>query len=236
MNVRRRDCHANLTNAWIDGDRCSGSADVMPLPSIALVAKHARSVARRRDRRAGGERADHCSRHHRGSGRPLVLGAAADGKWPAANAELVGCRSVTGDIYVAGMDHQTNSALYRLRLNTLTYLGDARATSTAAGNWLTNETAEKFHTHPTWLNGTDVATLPDSNLNASYLAKRGFHWYRYTAASATFTDLSAGIGTGVAIDHGVKIAADPALNVIYAAINPTGQILRFNVGRNEATP
>lgn len=140
--------------------------------------------------------------------------------------------SPTGDIYVAGMDHQTNSALYRLRLNTLSYLGDARAASTAAGNWLTNETAEKFHTHPTWLNGNVyVATLPDSNLNASYLAKRGFHWYRYTAASATFTDLSAGIGSGVAIAHGgpVSIAADPARNIIYAAINPTGQIVRFNV-------
>ncbi len=41
-----------------------------------------------------------------------------------------------GDVYVGGMDHETNAALYRLRHGRLRYVGDARAASEAAGNWL----------------------------------------------------------------------------------------------------
>lgn len=138
----------------------------------------------------------------------------------------------SGDIYVGGMDHQTNSALYRLHLEKLTYLGDARAASTTVGNWLPHETAEKFHTRPTWVNSNIyVATLPDSRLDASYLGKRGFHWYRWAITARKFADLSAGIGDGTALPHGgpVSIAADANHGVIYGAINPTGQIVRFNL-------
>ena len=60
--------------------------------------------------------------------------------------------SPEGDIYVAGMDHLTNSALYRLAPNqaTLRYVGDARSASEAANNWQLTETAQKFHTRPLW--------------------------------------------------------------------------------------
>lgn len=40
-----------------------------------------------------------------------------------------------GEIYVGGMDHVTNSALYRLDEEVLRYIGDARSASEAANNW-----------------------------------------------------------------------------------------------------
>ena len=53
-----------------------------------------------------------------------------------------------GSIYIGGMDHRTNSALYSLPAAggtatlpapTLGYLGDARAASEVAGNYLPGE-------------------------------------------------------------------------------------------------
>ena len=46
-----------------------------------------------------------------------------------------------GDIYVGGMDHVTNSALYRLKAgtNSFVYIGDAKSASVAAGNWKPGE-------------------------------------------------------------------------------------------------
>ena len=72
-----------------------------------------------------------------------------------------------GDIYVGGMDHRTNSALYRLKAGTdkFTYVGDARSASVSAGNWKPDETAEKFYTRPTWHRGkVYVATMDYSTL------------------------------------------------------------------------
>jgi hypothetical protein len=138
-----------------------------------------------------------------------------------------------GDVYVAGMDHRTNAALYRLREGSLRYVGDARTASEAAGNWLTDETAAKFHTHPTWL-GTHifVATFPYSRLDDGYLQKRGFHWYRYTPRSGSFIDYRAGDGSGTGLDHGgpASIAVDRTRGVIYGAIQPTGQIVELTLG------
>src|SRR4051794_3454314 len=93
-----------------------------------------------------------------------------------------------GAIYVGGMDHQTNSALYRLApggdanapAQTLTYVGDAAAASKAAHNWRPGEYAEKFHTHPTWHDGkVYVASLNYSLLDNKYLQAPAFHWYAY---------------------------------------------------------
>ena len=46
--------------------------------------------------------------------------------------------SPDGDIYVAGMDHVTNAALYRLRWREgkLQFVRDARSASEAMANWL----------------------------------------------------------------------------------------------------
>jgi hypothetical protein len=51
--------------------------------------------------------------------------------------------SSSGDIYVAGTDHKTNAALYRLdwRTGKLRLVGDARSASEAVGNWKPGETA-----------------------------------------------------------------------------------------------
>lgn len=60
--------------------------------------------------------------------------------------------SPDGDIYIAGMDHVTIAALYRLkwRADKLQFVGDARSASEAVKNWMPGETAQKFHTRPLW--------------------------------------------------------------------------------------
>jgi hypothetical protein len=71
-----------------------------------------------------------------------------------------------GDIYIGGMDHVTNSALYRLdsTLGAISYVGDARSASLAANNWQPTQTAQKFHTRPLWHNGkVYVATMDRSS-------------------------------------------------------------------------
>lgn len=143
-----------------------------------------------------------------------------------------------GDIYVAGMDHVTDTALYRLHAGTLRYVGDARSASQAAHNWLPGETAQKFHTRPLWYRGkVYVATLDRSSLDDAYLLRRGFHWYAYDPARDRFADLSASEPGGSATAHGgvITLAADPARDVIYGMGAPTGEIFRYDVasGRTE---
>jgi sugar lactone lactonase YvrE len=144
--------------------------------------------------------------------------------------------SPDGDIYVAGMDHVTNAALYRLRwrVGKLQYVGDARSASEAVMNWMPNETAQKFHTRPLWHRGKIfVATMDRSSLDEAYLTRRGFHWYAYDPATDHFADLSASEPGGSAVAHGnvVTLASDPARNVIYGAGVPTGEIYRYDVAR-----
>src|SRR4051794_34963316 len=122
-----------------------------------------------------------------------------------------------GDVYVAGMDHKTNSALYRLhwREGKLQLVGDARSASEAVSNWMPGETAEKFHTRPLWHEGKMyVATMNRSTLDDGYLAQRGFHWYSYDPTHNKFSDLSASEPNGTAVDHGnvVTLASDPSRN------------------------
>jgi hypothetical protein len=139
-----------------------------------------------------------------------------------------------GSIYVGGMDHRTNAALYRIqtRSGTLRYVGDARSASEAAHNWLPGETAQKFHTRPLWHRGKIyVATMDRSDLDAGYLERRGFHWYAYEPGRGSLTDLSASEPGGSAVPHGslVTLASDPVRNVIYGAGVPTGAIYRYDV-------
>ena len=140
-----------------------------------------------------------------------------------------------GDIYMAGMDHRTNSALYRLPPGDdlaapgplLSYVGDARSSSEAAGNWAAGEVAEKFHTRPTWYaSRIYVASLSHSRLDDAYTAKPGFHWYAYNVADGIFHDLSKGARNGGL----VSITVDADRGVIYGAMVPTGDILAYEVG------
>ena len=144
--------------------------------------------------------------------------------------------SPDGDIYVAGMDHVSNAALYRLkwREGALWFVGDARSASEAMANWLPGETAQKFHTRPLWHRGKIyVGTMDRSTLDDEYLTRRGFHWYAYDPASDKFSDLSASESGGSAVAHGnvVTLASDPVRNVIYGAGVPTGEIYRYDVER-----
>jgi outer membrane protein assembly factor BamB len=143
--------------------------------------------------------------------------------------------SPDGDIYVGGMDHATNAALYRLRTATgvLSLVGDAKSASEAVRNWMPGETAQKFHTRPLWHRGKIfVATMDRSSLNDEYLGRRGFHWYAYDP-EAGFTDLSASEPGGTAVPHGnlVTLASDSVRNFIYGAGVPTGEIVRYDVAR-----
>ncbi|WP_267361651.1 MULTISPECIES: hypothetical protein [unclassified Methylobacterium] len=143
-----------------------------------------------------------------------------------------------GDIYVSGMDHRTNAALYRIdtRARALRYVGDARSASEAAHNWLPGETAQKFHTRPLWHAGKIyVATMDRSNLDPEYLGRRGFHWYAHDPSLGRLTDLSAGEPGGSAVPHGnlVTLASDPVRNVIYGAGVPTGTIYRYDVATGQ---
>ena len=145
-----------------------------------------------------------------------------------------------GDIYVGGMDHVTNAALYRLAAGTdqFVYVGDARSASEAAANWKPGETAEKFHTRPIWHNGkVYVATMDYSKIDAGYLERRGFHWYVYDPAIGAFTDLSATEPGGVGASRLgiVTIASDPSRNILYGAAVPTGELFRYDVGTNRTT-
>ena len=143
-----------------------------------------------------------------------------------------------GDVYVAGMDHSTNSALYRLRGGILSYVGDAKSASAAAENWRAGETAQKFHVRPVWHNGrVYVATYGSSTLDATYLSLRGFHWYAYDGGIDRFIDLSAKQPGGTGVPHGGVIAqvVDPINGRIYAAIGPTGHLYRYDIASGEGT-
>jgi hypothetical protein len=154
--------------------------------------------------------------------------------------------SPTGDIYIAGSDHVTNSALYRLRPGTspatlpgpqLSYVGDAKAASLAVSNWADDDVAEKFHTRPLFHEGkVYVATLNFSRENAGYLRRNGFHWYAYDTASGSFSDLSASAPNRTGAERGglVAITRDPLRDIIYGAMSPTGDIyaLETNTLRN----
>ena len=140
--------------------------------------------------------------------------------------------SPDGDIYVAGMDHATDAALYRLHDGDLRYVGDARSASEAVGNWAPGETAQKFHTRPLWHRGkVYVGAMDRSGLDDEYLSRRGFHWYGYDPRAGTFADLSAAAAGGTAVDHGfvVTLASDSERNVIYGAGVPTGEIYRYDI-------
>lgn len=143
-----------------------------------------------------------------------------------------------GSIFVAGMDHTTNSALYVLGPDgkEFSIAGDARTASEKVSNWLVGETVQKFHTRPTWHAGKIyVASLDYSALDSGYKSRRGFHWYGYDIANKTFTDMSADEPGGVGGSAGgvVTIAADPRSNRLYGASLPLGEILCHDLARGE---
>jgi hypothetical protein len=150
-----------------------------------------------------------------------------------------------GEIYVGGMDHATNAALYRLAAGgaaapgaTLRYVGDARSASMAAGNWRPGEVAEKFHTRPARVGPrVYVATLSYSTLDDGYRQRRGFHWYAYDPGRDAFQDLSAGEPHGVAAPEVgiVGIVADPRRGLIYGASQPTGDLYVHDIAAGRTT-
>ncbi|MFO1152872.1 MAG: hypothetical protein U1E42_04265 [Rhodospirillales bacterium] len=162
---------------------------------------------------------------------------APDGLQPTQSWHATGS-APSGNIFVGGMDHATNSALYRIRTKAgrLSYVGDARSAAQRAGNLLPGETFEKFHTRPTWFKGkVYVATMDYSKIDAGYLNERGSHLYAFAPATGTFSDLSATQPGGVSAPHlsVLTLAGDPARNILYQAAVPTGEILRYDMAKKK---
>jgi hypothetical protein len=162
-----------------------------------------------------------------------------NGLKPTQSWDAVGS-TPSGDIYVGGMDHVSNAALYRFRPATgsLEYVGDARSASEAANNWLAGETVQKFHTRPLWYGGkVYVATLNYSSLDDTYLQMRGFKWYAYDEATSAFTDLSASVPGGTAIEKGgiVALSLAPSDHLFYAMTIPTAEIVSYDPNSNVTT-
>ena len=130
--------------------------------------------------------------------------------------------------------------LYRLDPGSgyLTWVGDALTASTAADNWEPGETAEKFHTRPTYHDGRMyVATLDKSSIDDAFLSTRGFHRYAYDPASGDFVDLSADEPGGVGAEHlqVVTIQADAVNNRIYGMTIPENKLLYYDVAQGQTT-
>ena len=146
----------------------------------------------------------------------------------------------SGEIYISGHDHISNSMLYRLHQadGVLRYIGDARTASEAADNWEFNETAEKFHTRPTYHNGqVYVATLDKSSMDSAYSTTRGFHWYGYDKADNKFYDLSASEPGGVGAENIqlVTIQKDEKNNLLYGMSIPENKLVRYDIALGQTT-
>ena len=146
----------------------------------------------------------------------------------------------SGEIYISGHDHQTNSMLYRLYQtdNSLRWIGDARTASEAADNWENGETAEKFHTRPIHHDGqVYVATLDNSNMDSGFRNTRGFHWYGYNISQNSFTDLSATEANGVGAEtlQLATIQIDPLNNLLYGMSIPENKLVRYDIAQGTTT-
>ena len=147
---------------------------------------------------------------------------------------------IEGDIYISGHDHINNSMLYRLHQSddTIRWIGDAKTSSEAVGNWLPGETAEKFHTRPLEHEGrVYVATLDNSNMNNGYLNTRGFHWYGYDQQDNTLLDLSVlePNGVGEPTMQIVTIQKDETNNLLYGMSLPENKLVRYDIGNAMTT-
>jgi hypothetical protein len=147
---------------------------------------------------------------------------------------------VDGDIYISGHDHINNSMLYRLHQSddVVRWVGDAETSSSAVGNWLPGESAEKFHTRPLEHDGrVYVATLDNSNMNNGYLNTRGFHWYGYDQQDNDFLDLSVTEpnGVGEPTMQIVTIQKDETNNLLYGMSIPENKLVRYDIANAETT-
>jgi hypothetical protein len=146
----------------------------------------------------------------------------------------------SGEIYISGHDHQTNSMLYRMYQsdNTVRWIGDARTASEAADNWENGETAEKFHTRPIHHDGqVYVATLDNSNMDNGFRNTRGFHWYSYKISKNRFYDLSATETNGVGAEtlQLATIQIDPVNNLLYGMSIPENKLVRYDIAQGTTT-
>jgi hypothetical protein len=159
-----------------------------------------------------------------------------NGLMPDQNWHCVG-NDPYGGIYVGGMDHQTNSALYRVPQgsDTLYYIGDAKQASTDANNWKSGESCQKFHSRPTYHDGrVYVASADRTDIGSAYLQSRGFHWYAYDIAQSKFIDVSAAEpnGVGAANLQEPTITVDPIKNLLYGMSNAVCTIVKHDIAKN----
>lgn len=132
-----------------------------------------------------------------------------------------------GQIYASGHDHVSNSLLYRVFPDeTLRYIGDAKS---AAIEWNPGETAEKFHTRPTFFDGVVyVATMDKSNIGAT--GEHPFRWYGYNVGSGVFYDL----GPTGSYESVVTLQIDQTNRTLYG-MTVTNKLMRHELGSELTT-
>jgi len=162
-----------------------------------------------------------------------------NGLKPTQSWHCVGI-SPEGDIFVGGMNHLDNAALYRIEPSkgTLRYVGDARAATKNENNLQAGDMIEKFHTRPPWHNSSMyVSNMNRSYSNGEYLGKRGFHWFAYDINKDPFLDLSAIEPGGAAVDHVgiVSLTSDLRGEAIYGGQEPHGKLYKFYLTQNKTT-
>lgn len=138
-----------------------------------------------------------------------------------------------GRIFIGGMDHKTNSALYLLEpgAEVVRCIGDARDASQSAGNLMPGETFEKFHTRPLTHNGlVYVASLNYSKIDNGYKRERGSHLYCYNPNDGRFRDVSALYPDGLATHASgvVALAAGSSSDWIVGMTAPDANLVLFN--------
>jgi sugar lactone lactonase YvrE len=167
----------------------------------------------------------------------MLLPATPSGFMPDQSYYAIGSDD-QGDMYVAASDHLTNSVLYRCSPSAgqCRFVGDARSASEAVGYWNAGETAEKFHTRPTWFQGRMyVATMDYSLIDKAYLTKGSrLHIYAYDPATGSFEDKTATDPNRAALGavNIVALAADVRRGRLWGVSVQEGRILEYDPQSN----
>lgn len=182
------------------------------------------------------------------SGTPLLSGFRHHSVWDGIGA------TADGQIYVAVSNHLQpggNAALYHYdpEADQMSLLGDVKSISTAAGNWMPDESQHKVHTYLLQHADGKIYLATDDYDPSPFL--RGAHVYTIDPASDQVHDFSqtqpflmtqdlavipnpglAAEASGVFIEYyGIKgISLNPRVpNLLYAMTYPDGHLIRYDL-------
>jgi len=181
------------------------------------------------------------------TGAPLIPGFFRHSCWSALGTSL------EGHVYIAISNHQQpggNSAIYKYdtMLGRMSALGDLRSISTAAGNWMPNESQYKVHSFLMRDGSGKIWFASDDHPPTPFL--RGAHLYQLDTATDVVTDYSrtqpmllnqamqpvvntgqAAVGSGVFVEYyGIKglYLNARAPDALYAITYPDGHVIEHD--------